>query len=98
MIHTFQCNSCKGRYQEKVSDGTSYAHVCPPMPAGKKNPERERPDHRDENIAVGPGGKTLGIKSEGAGVRCLTEGGPAEPKWISKLKAQIAKREEKENA
>lgn len=98
LIHRFKCRACGGSYSDTQPDGSEYAHVCGPLPADKKNPERERPDKRDENIVVGAGGKALGIKSEGAGVRCLTSDSLYEPQWIFKLKVRTRKQEEKENA
>lgn len=95
MIHQFECRACHGRYFDTMRDGTTYAHACPPLPATKKLAERERPDKRDENVAVTPQGRVTGIKSVGAGVTCITDGRLEEPPWISVLYKSIAKQEEK---
>lgn len=98
MIHTFQCLSCGGVYVEGSTDGISYAHACGPLPATKKEPTRERPDKRDENQAVERGGRVTGIRSEGKGVKCLSNSKLKEPQWITKLKREIDKRREKDAA
>lgn len=94
----WRCNACKGVYSDILPGGYSYAHACGPLAAAKKLPERERPNKRDENVLADRDGKVLGIRSEGAGVTCLTDDKLDEPKWITKLKKVIAAREEKENA
>lgn len=98
MIHTFRCNACKGTYDETDRHGILNPHACGPLPADKKNPERERPDKRDENARYDRGGRLLGIKSEGAGVTCLTDGKIEQPQWLSALYKRVADLEEKENA
>lgn len=97
-MNKFQCLACGGVYYDQSPEGIPYAHACAPLPADKKNPERERPDKRDENIVIATGGKLMGIKSEGAGVTCLTSDTINEPKWISAVNKAVAAREEKENA
>jgi hypothetical protein len=98
MIHQFQCLACKGRYADTMPDGSFYAHACGPRPVAKKQPAGERPDKRDENLAVNQSGRVVGIKSAGAGVKCLTDGRLEEPPWISALHKRIAAEEEKANA
>lgn len=98
MIHQFQCNACGATWFTPTRAGHINFHACGPLPADRKHPERERPDKRDENIEVGAGGRVLGIKSEGAGVTCLSDGRIEEPPWISALYKRIADQEEKENA
>lgn len=98
MRHQFECHACKGRYFETCGDGSPYAHVCGPLPADKKNPQRERPDKRDENPLMDGRGNWLGIRSEGLGVTCLTDGRLQEPRWISAMHERRVKREEKEDA
>lgn len=98
MIHRFRCLACKGEYSETDAHGIAYAHVCGPLPADKKTPERERPDKRDENALMDGRGLVVGIRDEGAGVKCLTASHLSEPLWISALYKRIEQREEKENA
>jgi hypothetical protein len=94
----FQCNACKGVYYETMPDGVVYVHACGPLPATAKDPERERPDKRDENPVYDSDRYWIGIRSEGAGVRCITDARLEEPRWISALKKQRDAREEKEDA
>lgn len=98
MRQQFRCNACQATWTTPTLQGLINYHACGPLPADKKNPERERPDKRDENEAVGTGGRVLGIKLEGAGVTCLSDPKLQEPPWITALKKRIADREEKENA
>lgn len=98
MRHKFRCNACKGTYFDVQLDGAPYAHVCGALPADKKNPERERTDKRDENIALGGDRRVIGILSAGAGVTCLTDVKLEEPRWISALYKRIEAEEEKRNA
>jgi hypothetical protein len=98
MIHRFECRACGGRYNDTQPDGTPYEHVCGPLPQSKKKPQGERPNKRDENVAVDKRGHLQGIRSVGLGVTCLTDARLEEPPWISKLYKRIAEREEKENA
>lgn len=98
MIHTFECRSCGGTYAEASSNGAPYTHICGPLPMDKHGVERERPNKRDENVVIDSQGRTLGIRSEGDGVRCLTDVSLEEPTWISAVYKRIAAREEKENA
>jgi len=97
MTHQFRCNACKSTWFTPDHNGHIHYHACGPLPADSKNPERERPDKRDENIAVDRGGKVLGIKLEGAGVTCLSDPKLKRPLWISALYKRIAEQEEKEN-
>lgn len=60
-------------------------------------PARERPQIRDENAALDHNGNWNGIRSEGKGVKCLTDGRLQEPRWISALHKSREKREGKEN-
>lgn len=98
MIHSFECHACRGRYFDVDANGTPYAHVCGPLPPAKKKPQGERPNKRDENVDVDQRSRIRGIKSEGAGVHCLTDTKLEEPPWISRLYKRIADQEEKENA
>ena len=98
MTHEFRCNACKATWFTPTRHAHINHHACGPLPAHKKNPERERPDKRDENIAVDRAGKVLGIKLQGAGVTCLSDARLKEPPWISALMKRIADQEEKENA
>lgn len=96
MMHEFQCLACGGRYFEADRHGVFYAHACGPLPATKKEPARERPDKRDENHAVDREGTVLGIKSEGKGVKCLSDPKLKAPRWITKLKQYVDKRRDKD--
>lgn len=98
MKHRFRCNACRGEYSDVQTDGAIYAHACGPLPADSKNPERERPDKRDENIVVNRQRVVIGILSEGAGVTCLTDKQIKEPRWISTLYKNIEAEEAKRNA
>lgn len=98
MRHQFQCRACDGTYFEMLQDGGPYAHVCGPLPPDKNGVQAERPDKRDENMVVNGAGKLSGIRSEGAGVTCLTDGRLEEPRWISTLHKRIAKEEGNEDA
>jgi len=98
VIHQFRCNACKATWFTPDHNGKIHHHACAPLRADKKNPEREQPDKRDENIAVDRGGKVTGIKLQGAGVTCLSDARLKQPPWISALYKRIADQEEKENA
>lgn len=98
MMHRFQCKACGAEYFDQMPSGIAYAHACGPLPADKKNPERERPDKRDENMAVDKTRRVLGIRSEGKGVTCLTDKNLREPRWISALKRRVEKEAEKDDA
>lgn len=98
MSQRFRCNACNGEYSDATPDGGIYAHACGPLPADTKNPARERPDKRDENIAVDQNSRVLGIRSEGAGVTCLTDKKIDEPRWISAVKRRVEKEAEKDDA
>ncbi|HLJ76892.1 MAG TPA: hypothetical protein VKT75_05740 [Acidobacteriaceae bacterium] len=56
--------------------------------------ELERPDKRDENLVVNARDRTVGIRSEGAGVTPVSHEQLMEPVWIAALKKRIAKEEE----
>jgi hypothetical protein len=47
-----------------------------------------------EAAAAGRKGQQVGIRSEGAGVECLSDATLKEPAWITQMKAQMAKLEE----
>jgi hypothetical protein len=94
MTTFFRCLACDGVYADVQRDGALYFHACPPLPPDKHGLQPERPNRRDENIAVDRRGRAAGIRSEGAGVEPIDKAGPAEPAWLSKLKAQLAKEEE----
>lgn len=98
MRHQFQCLACKGIYFDTSINGRLYSHVCGPLPATKKDPERERPNKRDENPAFSKGGRVRGIVSEGAGVKCLTASHLQEPLWISALYKRVEEEEAKLDA
>jgi hypothetical protein len=53
LINLFQCNACKGTYQDQQRDGSTYHHACPPLPPDDNGVEAERPDKRDESIPQG---------------------------------------------
>lgn len=91
MIHVFQCRACGTTYPEQQTNGSIHAHVCGPLPARKKDPERERPDKRDENPQLDRHGHVVGIRSAGAGVVCISDGRIDEPTWISALYKRIEK-------
>jgi hypothetical protein len=57
----YECNACKGRYEDPQPDGARYFHACPPVPLSREDTDSEddsevvvewgpRPDHRDENV------------------------------------------------
>lgn len=98
MTHRFRCLACKGEYFDQQLDGAPYAHVCPPLRGDKKKPEQLRDDHRDENVKLDGRRRTIGIRSEGAGVKCLSDEKLAEPRWISALKMRIAKEDDDDDA
>lgn len=98
MSMLFKCRACGGRYWDVQNDGSVYHHVCGPLPADKKNPERERHNKRDENIARHRDRGVTGIVSEGAGVTCLASSQLEEPLWISALYKRIEAEEAKRNA
>lgn len=89
--HSFQCIACDGVYFDRSPEGGSYHHVCPPLPPDKKGKIPVREDARDENLAPTRNGWTPPIKSEGAGVKCLSDPELSEPVWITGLKMRIAK-------
>jgi hypothetical protein len=90
----FRCNACKGTYSDTMRDGTVYMHVCGPLPPDDDGVERERPDKRDENPRTPRTERTTEIRSEGAGVTCISDPKLSEPAWLTRLKAKIAKEEE----
>lgn len=98
MIHLFRCESCKATYQDVQRDGVLYFHACGPLPPDKDGVQAERPDKRDENVVTDRQRTVTGIKSEGAGVVCLTDARLEEPIWISTLYKNIEAQEEKSNA
>ena len=73
MSQLFQCLACKGTYSDTQRDGSLYMHACPPLPPDKNGVEAERPNKRDENVVTGRNDRTMGIRLEGAGVKCLTD-------------------------
>lgn len=89
MRHEFRCKACGGRYWSHQLDGTQYEHVCSPLPAKGKHPERLRDGHRDENVVLDRRRRVTGIRSAGAGVVCLTNSMLEEPTWISALYKRI---------
>lgn len=94
MTHQFKCLSCGARYLDQQQDGTLYFHACGPMPPNKDGVQIERPDKRDENIAVNQLGRVMGIKTEGQGVECLTDAKLEQPIWLTQLQAKAAKEEQ----
>lgn len=83
-----------GSYPEFQPDGTVYHHACPPLRPDKHGVEAERTNKRDENVVYGRGDRIIGIRSEGAGVQCLSSAKVVEPAWITALKKRIEKEEE----
>ena len=79
MTRRHRCKSCRGTYALESADGTSYYHACPPfsepewdaLPEPMKKifpPGSDRPNKRDENVALDSSGRSRGMKSEGDGV------------------------------
>ena len=94
MMQGFQCLACKGVYFDSSPDGATYFHVCPPLPRDDKGVRPVRVDARDENLTQPRAGRAQSIRSEGAGVKCLTNAKLQEPAWITALKKRAAKEEE----
>jgi hypothetical protein len=94
MSQLFQCHGCRGVYADTQRDGSLYFHACPPLPPDDNGIEAERPNKRDENIATHRTGRLLGIRLEGAGVKCISDAAIVEPAWITTMKKRIAKEEE----
>lgn len=93
MRHQFQCLACKGSYFETTLNGGPYMHVCASVLDDDGNAVL-RADARDETLTRPRSNRTPSIRSEGAGVKCLTDAKVVEPRWITGLKARIAKEEE----
>jgi len=91
--HRFKCNACRAEYFDTMPDGTTYAHVCGNPPVRRKKGKPAEFIGRDENTKVDKRGLVAGIKSQGTGVTCLTDGRLEEPAWISALYKHIAARE-----
>jgi hypothetical protein len=98
MSETFQCGCCGARYVDQQKDGTLYFHACGPLPPDNKGVSAPRKNARNENIALRSDGRAAGIVAEGAGVKCLTRARLTEQDWLTKLRAEIKKREDQENA
>lgn len=94
----FECLSCGGQYFEASRDGAIYVHVCGPLPVDDKGMLKERPDKRDENLAISGRGDVVGIRAEGKGVKCLTDKKLKEPTWITALKKRIATKDDDDAA
>lgn len=86
MIQQFQCLACDGIYFERSPEGGTYHHVCPPLPPDKHGKVPVREDARDENLTRVRNGQEPTIKSEGAGVKCLTDDKLTESTWITAVK------------
>lgn len=97
MIHQFQCLACDGVYFDQSRDGGTYHHTCPPLPPDNKGNVPVREDARDENLAPARNGWTPEMKSEGAGVKCLSDPKLSEPVWITGLKTRIAQEDAADN-
>ena len=91
---TFQCKACQGTYSDTQQDGTTYFHACAPLSPDENLNQAERPNRRDENIALRRPGSPLGIKAEGLGVKDLGKAKLQEPAWITQLKTIAAKAEQ----
>jgi hypothetical protein len=94
MIHTFECLSCRGVYRDASQEGGTYHHACPPLPADKKGKGKVRANARDENLTWKRAGDVPRLRSEGAGVRCISHPRLHEPPWITALKASPGYQEE----
>lgn len=94
MSQRFSCNSCQGVYSDVQADGSIYFHACPPLPPDKKGNVPDRADWRDENLARPRHIRVPWIKSEGHGVKCLTDSRLSEPAWITAMKRSAAEEEE----
>lgn len=94
MRQAFQCLSCGATYTDRQRDGSIYLHACSPLPPNKERVQFERPARRDEQLEAVRVGRTPGIRSEGKGVRCLSNPALTEPEWISALKARAEKEAE----
>jgi hypothetical protein len=93
LMPQFRCRACQATYPERNPDGAPHHHACCPT---MHNAEREivpRTVIRDENFTFDRRGHMSGIRAEGLGVECISGEGLAEPKYISELKARLAKEE-----
>jgi hypothetical protein len=90
----WQCVSCGGSYADLTPDGCVYAHACPPEIRSSSGDLVVNPNPRNENLALDKRGMETGIRTEGAGTRCLSNSTLLEPGWITNMKSRVAKREE----
>lgn len=94
MIQRFQCLACNGVYSSVQADGMIYFHTCPQLPPDRRGNAPDRADARDENLARPRHIRVPWIKSEGRGVKCLTDSRLSEPAWITAMKRSAAEEEE----
>ena len=92
MTQLFQCRSCKATYAAVQDDGTAYFHVCAPITKDEGLTWEFPPDGRDETVQVNRYGQEIGLVAEGKGVSPVGKTALPEPKWITEMKARIAKR------
>jgi hypothetical protein len=63
-----KCKACSGSYEDKLKDGSTYYHTCPPIGYKPDGQPIENANKRDENVKLDAEGKSAGIKSTGSGV------------------------------
>lgn len=63
----FRCRACQGEFDSVQPDGMEYYHACAPKSAWEPGPPGERPNRRDENVALDDRGRRVGIRREGSG-------------------------------